>query len=63
MGETHSKLSDHNLNFLLDQFLVVEFNRAHLKSIPVLLNEAYSRELINDDELRKYFTKIFNKNT
>jgi hypothetical protein len=63
LDESHKNLSDSDLNFLLDQFAFVESNIVNIKDIPLILKEAYSREMMTNDELMDYSEKIFEKNT
>ncbi len=63
LEESHADLSDHDLRFLLKQFAIVDSNIANLRYIPILLNEAYSHDLMTNDEVMKYSAKIFDKNT
>jgi hypothetical protein len=54
--------TDEDVKFLLDEFAVVDSNIASLKNIPVLLNEAFKRQLMSQDEIVEYSQLIFDKN-
>lgn len=54
--------TDEDVKFLLDEFAAVDSNMASLKNIPVLLNEAFNRQLMSQDEIVEYSQLIFDKN-